>query len=400
MPRDYSRLQPTAFSRDQMVAIRAVVVGAGALGNEVLKNLALLGVGGLLIVDRDHVEPSNLTRSIFFCIPDIERHFKNRTAKAELAAQRIRETNPDVSVDCFVGEIGDFGLGRLRRANLIFGCLDNEVARMELSWACSRLNRRLVDGGLGLMNSSSGMVSLFNGSEGPCYACRKGSERRSQLLQELHGREDPCWLKERQGEQHGFIATTPLMASMVGALQVEAGLRSLQTRREGTGGIAYRIAVHPAPELQILEFERSPSCPLHEPDSLLSEIQEFEGALSSEWTPARLFRELGVDGCYLSLDWPLTVRAVCRTCSFEWRPMMRRARFRNQHCPGCGSGEVAEIEVLSRIEVDSSWSEYTFLELGLPLGHIYEIVVGSGKDSRRIHAEMSGDLIQPEGSSE
>jgi molybdopterin/thiamine biosynthesis adenylyltransferase len=396
MPRDYSRLETTAFSRDQMVAVRAVVVGAGALGNEVLKNLALLGVGGLLIVDRDHVEPSNLTRSIFFCIPDIERHFESRTAKAELAAQRIKETNPDVGVGFFVGEIGDFGLGRLRRANLIFGCLDNEVARMELSWACNRLNLRLVDAGLGLINSSSGMVSLFNGSDGPCYACRKGSERRSQLLQELYGREDPCWLKERRGEQQGYIATTPLMASLVGALQVETGLRSLQKKSEATVGIAYRIAIHPAPELQTLQFERSPSCPLHDPDSILSEIQEFEGAVSSEWTPARLFAELDVDACYLSLDWPITVRALCRTCSCEWRPMMRRARFRNQHCTNCGSLELTEVEVLSRIEAGSCWSEHTFLELGLPLGHIYEIVVGSGKDSRRLHAEMTGDLIRAE----
>ncbi len=400
MPRDYSRLESTAFSRDQMTAVRAVVVGAGALGNEVLKNLALLGAGRICIVDRDHVEPSNLTRSIFFCIPDIDRHFRERTAKAQLAAQRIRETNPDVSVDCFVGEIGDFGLGRLRRANLVFGCLDNEVARMELSWACSRLNLPLVDGGLGMMNSSSGMVSLFSGSDSPCYACRKGSERRRQLLQELYGREDPCWLKEKRGEEQGFIATTPLMASMVGALQVETGLRALQSGGGRTGGIAYRIACHPKPELQSLEFDRSPSCPLHDPGSVLSEVREFEAGVSSEWSPARLFLEMGVGTGYLSLDWPLTVRAVCSACGREWCPMARRARFRNMHCPVCGSSEVSELEVLTRIEAGSSWSERTFLELGLPCGHVHEVVAGSGPNSCRLHAEMTGDLIRAERSSE
>lgn len=40
--------------------------GCGALGNEVLKNLTLFGVGHLTVVDFDTVEPSNLTRSVLF----------------------------------------------------------------------------------------------------------------------------------------------------------------------------------------------------------------------------------------------------------------------------------------------------------------------------------------------
>ncbi len=43
-----------------------MVAGAGALGNEVVKNLALLGVGTILLVDLDLVEPSNLSRSVLF----------------------------------------------------------------------------------------------------------------------------------------------------------------------------------------------------------------------------------------------------------------------------------------------------------------------------------------------
>src|SRR5947209_7959404 len=44
----------------------AIVGGAGALGNEVLKNLALLGVGRVFVCDRDTIETSNLTRSVLF----------------------------------------------------------------------------------------------------------------------------------------------------------------------------------------------------------------------------------------------------------------------------------------------------------------------------------------------
>ena len=54
------------FKQDRLRAANVMVVGCGALGNEVLKNLALFGVGHLVVVDFDVVEPSNLTRSILF----------------------------------------------------------------------------------------------------------------------------------------------------------------------------------------------------------------------------------------------------------------------------------------------------------------------------------------------
>src|SRR3984893_6309878 len=216
--RDYSRLATTAFSRDH-TAITALVVGAGALGNEVIKNLALVGVERLWIADRDRVEASNLTRSILFCIPDIGDQIACGTPKAVLAARRVREINPDVNVTAYVGEIAALESGVLRRADVIFSCVDNEMARLELSWACSRLRKTLIDGGLGLMNYSSGQVSIFPKDNGPCYACRQGADRGRQLLQELQGREDPCWRKEAAIEVAEGVATTPLMASVVGAFQ-------------------------------------------------------------------------------------------------------------------------------------------------------------------------------------
>ncbi len=65
-----------------------MVVGAGALGNEVLKNLALMGIGNLLIVDFDTIEDSNLSRSVLFRESDRGRH------KADVAAEGVKKTKP------------------------------------------------------------------------------------------------------------------------------------------------------------------------------------------------------------------------------------------------------------------------------------------------------------------
>ena len=392
--RDYSRLDTTVFARTRVAGLRVLVAGAGALGNEVIKNLALIGVGHLGILDRDSIEASNLTRSVLFCTPEIETDMAKGTPKAELAARRAREINPDVRVAAHVCEAADFGSGALRQADVVFSCFDNEMARLELSWVCSRLNKPLVDGGLGLINPSTGMVSLFPGSEGPCYACRKGGERRRMLLQDLQGREDPCGVKERLQREAAAIPTTPTMSSIVGALQVEAGIRHVLGRGEEAVaphiGLSHRITLHPRMHVESSTFERSPNCPLHQTESLIRDVEQRRDRVSREWTAAQLLHETGGGAAFLNFDWPMTAHALCRGCRHEWEPLTRRARFRGQRCPACDGDDLVETEVLTGVGVDTSWASRSLTALGLPAGHIHEVISSSGD---RRHVEVTGDLV-------
>src|SRR6202453_1238340 len=67
---------------------KVLVVGAGALGNEIVKNLALLGIGNILIADLDRIENSNLSRSVLY------RKKDNGRFKAEVAARAAKEIYP------------------------------------------------------------------------------------------------------------------------------------------------------------------------------------------------------------------------------------------------------------------------------------------------------------------
>ena len=58
------------WDQARLARARVLVCGAGALGNEIVKNLALLGVGNVLIADMDRIENSNLSRSVLYRASD------------------------------------------------------------------------------------------------------------------------------------------------------------------------------------------------------------------------------------------------------------------------------------------------------------------------------------------
>ena len=83
----YSRLELIPWWNQELLHNSTVmVVGAGAIGNELIKNLALLGVGKIVIVDMDKIEQTNLTRSILYRMSDVGKY--KSPAAAEAASGR------------------------------------------------------------------------------------------------------------------------------------------------------------------------------------------------------------------------------------------------------------------------------------------------------------------------
>ena len=113
------------FKKDKVKNARVLVAGAGALGNEVVKDLALFGVGHIYVVDFDQIEISNLTRSVLFREEDAYNH----SYKAEIVAKRAMEINPQIKVTPIVGNLfSEVGFGLYRAVDVVFGCLDSRMA--------------------------------------------------------------------------------------------------------------------------------------------------------------------------------------------------------------------------------------------------------------------------------
>lgn len=208
------------WNPEKIKAAKVMVVGAGALGNEVIKNLTLLNIGHILIVDFDVVEFKNLAKSILF------RKEDKGQRKSEAIVKNLKDVNDEVKVQSINGDIGvDVGLGVFRRMDVVIGCLDNRLARLNINRNCFRVNKTWVDGAL---ENLAGTFSVYS-SGITCYECGL-SEDAKEIIQFRMGCPDIA----KRNASAGSIATTPLSASVIGAFQVQEALKVIFGNEENS----------------------------------------------------------------------------------------------------------------------------------------------------------------------
>ncbi|CAG0916859.1 unnamed protein product, partial [Notodromas monacha] len=102
---------------------KVLVVGAGGLGCELLKNLALMGIKNIDVIDMDTIDVSNLNRQFLFRPADVGK------PKAEVAARFINERIPGSNVVPHYKKIQDYDAGFYSDFHIVVCGLDSIVAR-------------------------------------------------------------------------------------------------------------------------------------------------------------------------------------------------------------------------------------------------------------------------------
>ena len=201
------------LKQQQVSAAHVMVVGCGALGNEVLKNLVLLGVVNLVVVDFDVVEVGNLSRSVLFSKADADAH----RLKVEVIAERVKAMNPAIEIQTICGDVAyDVGLSLIRRMDVVIGCVDSRWARYCINRLCMRAGVPWVDGAI---EELEGTARVFIPGKN-CYACNLGPEGLGDMAKRMS-----CTGVIRRHEQTGTVPTTSLMASVIGAVQVQEAMK-------------------------------------------------------------------------------------------------------------------------------------------------------------------------------
>ena len=196
------------WDQQRLRAARVAVIGAGALGNEIVKNLALLGIGNVLVADMDRIEASNLSRSVLFRASDCGKY------KAEVAVAAAKQIYPDQNARAFVGNVVyDLGLGVFRWADVIIGGLDNREARVAINRAAARCGKTWIDGAIERLD---GIARVFTPATGPCYECTMTA-----IDWEMLEARRSCALLTREQMQDGKVPTTPTTSSVVAGIQCQ-----------------------------------------------------------------------------------------------------------------------------------------------------------------------------------
>ena len=358
----YGRLRLIPWWRqERLAAAKVLVVGAGALGNEVLKNLALLGVGTVYVIDLDTVEPSNLSRSVLFRAEDGGR------AKAVVAARRACEINPDVTMIAMRGDvITDLGLGLFADVDVVIGCLDNREARLWVNRQCWKVGTPWVDSGI---QEIQGVVKVFVPPDSACYECAM-TERDYQLLNLRYS----CPLLRREDILEGKVPTAPTIASMMAALEVQEALKLIHGMPVAAGSAMVFNGVTNQFYTTRLPFRDD--CLSHE-----TYPEPIELPLGHAAPVARLF-----EAAHRTLEGPLTlalerdlvVAIACPRCGGRSEVLRPRTKVRQSEavCPSCR--EPGRPEIVNAIEEGTDLASQPLARVGVPA---YDIVRIDGESA-------------------
>ncbi len=363
------------WDQARLARARVLVIGAGALGNEIIKNLALLGVGNVLIAELDRIEHSNLSRSVLYRASDIGRH------KAVVAATMAQQLYPDIRVHAFVGDvIHQLGAGAFNWADVIIGGLDNREARLHINRIAWRLGKPWIDGAIEQIQGVARVFIPDPAQASPCYECTMGN-RDWQLLNQRRS----CALLTAAQMQTGKTPTTPTIASIIAGVQTQEAVKLLHNLESFPGrGWTYAGLTG---ESYLVEYPRKPDCLSHE---TLGQIESI-GATSAQLTLADLLghaRRLLGPAARVELGRDIVRCFSCPACgkSQEVFKPVGSLRIGDALCP-CDGKTQRHAELFHSIAGAEPFHDLSCAQAGVPAFDIVTAVT----DHASIGLEIGGD---------
>ncbi|MDR1405133.1 MAG: ThiF family adenylyltransferase [Candidatus Methanoplasma sp.] len=227
---------------DRIHGSKCLVVGAGALGNEVVKCMLLAGFGNISIADMDKIVRSNMSRCVFFREGDEQKN------KAEVIAEMAHNLCPETKIAPIVSRIQDLEDWNF---DLVFGCLDNISARLHVNSHARYHGIPYVDGATDGFRGKAQVVL----DSGPCLECgMNGSHMKL--------------IDERFSCTGGGTVFVPKLASeitttsVIAAIQVREAMKILSGRRDlCIRNVIYYDGI--LGTMECLEIPEDRDCPNH-----------------------------------------------------------------------------------------------------------------------------------------
>src|SRR6266851_2542692 len=372
----FSRLRLISWwDQEKIAKCRLLVIGAGALGNEILKNAALLGFTQVVVVDMDRIEESNLSRAVLYRSEDVGRF------KADAASTAFQSLAPGSTAHPVIANVvHGCGLGLFEWSDVIVAGLDNREARLWINRSAWKMNRPWIDGAIEGIN---GVARVFLPGSAPCYECTLGEMDWKLLEQRMS-----CNLLLREANAEGKVPTTPTISSIIAGIQVQEavklihGLPTIASRGyifEGLNHTSY-----------LVEYTANPDCMSHYTHERIVEFPQR----SSELTLAQLLergkKDLDAGEVTIEFSRDIVHKLVCPQCGAaeERFAPVGSIRFDEGRCPA--DGQMRAVSTAHSFFGGESFGGRTLDKLGLPL---FDVFTARAAD-REISYLIAGDREQ------
>jgi molybdopterin/thiamine biosynthesis adenylyltransferase len=363
------------WDQEKLRSARVLVIGAGALGNEILKNLALLGFAHLIVVDLDCIEASNLSRSILYRAADVGRR------KADAAADAVKNIFPHAQVHSITANVvHGVGLGLFGWADVVLAGLDNREARLWINRACWKMNKPWIDGAIEGIN---GVARVFLPGTPPCYECTLGETDWAILNRRMS-----CNLLALESDTEGKVATTPTISSIIAGLQVQEAVKLLHGLPvlagkgfifEGLNHTSYRV-----------EYSENPDCMSHYTYGEMHALEESSRQLTPAQLLSRARRLLGGEDVAIEFSRDIIHKLSCPGCGAEEELFAAAGSvpYSRGKCSACG--QMRAVITAHGYTGAEAFGERTLDRLGLPL---YDVFTARSAE-REIAFLIAGDEKQ------
>ncbi|XP_044048424.1 SUMO-activating enzyme subunit 2 [Siniperca chuatsi] len=150
---------------DSLSTCKVLVVGAGGIGCELLKNLALTGFKNIEVIDLDTIDVSNLNRQFLFQKKHVGK------SKAQVAKESVLQFCPTANIIAYHDSImnPDYNVEFFRKFMLVMNALDNRAARNHVNRMCLAADIPLIESGTA---GYLGQVTVIKKGMTECYECQ------------------------------------------------------------------------------------------------------------------------------------------------------------------------------------------------------------------------------------
>lgn len=195
-----------------------MVIGAGATGNELVKNLVLTGIGKIILIDYDIIEKSNLNRCVLF---NMESKIENKY-KVDVVKDACEKLNPDTKIVALKQNLNDIDKDLYKQSTVICSCVDNIEARLQANNYAYYYDIPFIDSGIDEFFGS--IQAVYSGvDDAACLQCGITGTDLDLMWKKFSctGQE----IKSEDGETMGKMATIITTTAIIGGIQSQQVLK-------------------------------------------------------------------------------------------------------------------------------------------------------------------------------